>query len=170
MEQTWHDLLFAHWSLPPSAVRPLVPLQLTLDMFDGQCWVAVTPFRMSGIRGRGLPPLPGLSRFPELNVRAYVTFGGKAGVYFFSLDAANLPAVWAARAFFHLPYFHAAMKSEEREGVIHYCSRRQHASAEFRGHYALTVEIQLRKTGIARTLANRAILPLHDAPESGLSR
>jgi uncharacterized protein YqjF (DUF2071 family) len=147
MEQTWHDLLFAHWPLPPSAVRPLVPPQLTLDTFDGQCWVGVAPFRMSGIRGRGLPPLPGLSRFPELNLRTYVTFGGKAGVYFFSLDAANLPAVWAACAFFHLPYFHAVMKSEQRGGVIHYHSRRRHASAEFRGHYAPTAEVQLRKWG-----------------------
>ncbi len=147
MKQTWHDLLFAHWPLSPSAVRPLVPSQLPLDIFDGHCWIAVTPFRMSGIRGRGRPPLPGLSRFPELNVRTYVTFGGKAGVYFFSLDAANLPAVWAARAFFHLPYFHAAMKSEERDGVIHYSSRRHGASAEFRGHYAPTAEAQLRNQG-----------------------
>jgi uncharacterized protein len=147
MKQTWHDLLFAHWPLPPAAVRPLVPSQLNLDTFDGQCWVAVTPFRMSGIRGRGFPPLPGLSRFPELNVRTYVTFGGKAGVYFFSLDAANLPAVWAARIFFQLPYFHAVMKSEEREGVIRYDSRRHQASAELRAHYAPTAEVQLRKRG-----------------------
>jgi uncharacterized protein YqjF (DUF2071 family) len=147
MKQTWHDLLFAHWPLPLAAVRPLVPAQLTLDTFDGQCWIAVTPFRMSGIRGRGLPPLPGLSRFPELNVRTYVTFGGKAGVYFFSLDAANLPAVWAARTFFHLPYFHATMKSEERESVIHYHSLRHHASAELRGHFAPTADVQLRKQG-----------------------
>ena len=147
MKQTWHDLLFAHWPLPLAAVRPLVPAQLTLETFDGQCWVAVTPFRMSGIRGRGLPPLPGLSRFPELNVRTYVTLGGKAGVYFFSLDAANLPAVWTARTFFHLPYFHATMKSEEREGVIHYHSLRHHASAELRAHYAPTADVQLRKQG-----------------------
>jgi uncharacterized protein len=128
-------------------MRPLVPSQLTLDTFDGRCWVGVAPFRMSGIRGRGLPPFPGLSRFPELNVRTYVTFGGKAGVYFFSLDAGNLPAVWAARVSFHLPYFHAAMKSEECEGVIHYHSRRHHASAEFHGHYAPTAEVQLSKPG-----------------------
>jgi uncharacterized protein len=147
MKQTWHDLLFAHWPLPPSAIRPLVPSQLTLDTFDGQCWVAVTPFRLSGIRSRGLPPLPGLSRFPELNVRTYVTLGGKGGVYFFSLDAANLPAVWAARAFFHLPYFHAVMKSEERGGVIHYYSRRHRAAAELRAHYAPRAGVQLRKPG-----------------------
>src|SRR5207302_6373668 len=94
------------------------------------------PFHMSGIRARGLSPLPGLSRFPELNVRTYVTHGGKAGVYFFSLDAANLPAVWAARTFYHLPYFYAAMTSREHHGSIHYSSHRPHrAEAEFRGRY-----------------------------------
>ncbi len=107
--------------------------QLTLDTFDGQCWVGVVPFHMSGIHARGLPPLPGLSHFPELNVRTYVTHSGKPGVYFFSLDAANLPAVWAARAFYRLPYFHAEMSSNEVEGSIHYSSRRYPRSRRISG-------------------------------------
>jgi uncharacterized protein len=151
MKQTWHDLLFAHWALPASAVRPLVPAQLALDAFDGECWVGVVPFRMSGIRGRALPPFPGLSRFPELNVRTYVTHGGKPGVYFFSLDAANLPAVWAARAFYHLPYFHAAMTSHEHGENIQYASRRSsrrhRIPAEFRGSYRPTGEVRVRGKG-----------------------
>jgi uncharacterized protein YqjF (DUF2071 family) len=148
MKQTWHDLLFAHWPLPAERMRPLVPAQLDLDTFDGQCWVGVVPFRMSGIRGRGLPPLPGLSRFPELNVRTYVTYGGKPGVYFFSLDAANLPAVWAARTFYHLPYFHAAMTSQEEPGGnIRYHSRRFNSAAEFRGRYRPITEMRLREKG-----------------------
>ncbi len=147
MKQIWHDLLFAHWPLAPNVMRPLVPPQLTLDLFDGQCWVGVVPFHMSGIRARTLPPLPGLSRFPELNVRTYVTHGDQPGVYFFSLDAANLPAVWAARAFYHLPYFQASMSSLDRDGSINYSSRRRHASAEFRGTYRPTAEIRLRNKG-----------------------
>lgn len=147
MKQTWHDLLFAHWLLTQALVRPLVPPQLTLDTFDGACWVGVVPFRMSGIHARGLPPLPGLSRFPELNVRTYVTHGGKPGVYFFSLDAANLPAVWSARRFFHLPYFNAAMSCEEQNGTVHYSSRRRQASAEFRGHYRPIGPVQPRQPG-----------------------
>jgi uncharacterized protein YqjF (DUF2071 family) len=102
---------------------------------------------MSGIRGRALPPLPGLSRFPELNVRTYVTCGGKPGVYFFSLDAGNLPAVWAARSFYHLPYFHAAMSSRELSGSIYYASRRLRGAAEFRGCYRPTTEIRMRERG-----------------------
>jgi uncharacterized protein YqjF (DUF2071 family) len=147
MKQTWHDLLFAHWPLPPEILRPLVPAQLKLDMFGGRCWVGVVPFHMSGIHLRGLPPLPGLSRFPELNVRTYVTYGGKPGVYFFSLDAANLPAVWAARAFYHLPYFYAHMTSQERGGSICYSSRRHRSPAEFRGRYRSNTAVQPRDKG-----------------------
>jgi uncharacterized protein len=95
----------------------------------------VVPFWISGIRRRGIPPLPGLSRFPELNVRTYVTYGGKAGVYFFSLDAANLPAVWAARIFYHLPYFSASIEAAAENGRILYRSRRQGREAEFHGSY-----------------------------------
>ena len=144
MKQTWHDLLFAHWPVLPSLMRPLVPRQLALDTFDDQCWVGVVPFHMSGIRGRRLPAVPGLSRFPELNVRTYVTHRGKPGVYFFSLDAANLPAVWAARIFYHLPYFHAAMTAQERDGSIHYSSRRFTGSAEFRARYRPIAPVQSR--------------------------
>jgi uncharacterized protein len=147
MTQTWHDLLFAHWPLPIEQMRPLVPAQLELDTFDGHCWVGVVPFRMSGVHGRALPPLPGLSRFPELNVRTYVTYGDKPGVYFFSLDAANLPAVWAARTFYRLPYFHAAMSSTELGAGVHYRSSRLHGAAEFRGHYRPTTEMRFREKG-----------------------
>jgi uncharacterized protein YqjF (DUF2071 family) len=164
MKQIWHDLLFAHWPVPDAVMRPLVPEQLTLDTFDGQCWVGVVPFRMSGIRARGFPPIPGFSRFPELNVRTYVTYGGKAGVYFFSLDAANLPAVWAARKFYHLPYFHAEMRCAETESTIHYRSRRLNGGAEFRATYRPTSQPQFRKKdSIEHWLTERYCLyTIHD--------
>ncbi len=135
MKQTWHDLLFAHWPLPVAVVKALIPVELPLDTHDGYAWVGVVPFWMSGVRARGIPPLPGLSRFPELNVRTYVTYKGKPGVYFFSLDAANAPAVWAARRFFFLPYFAASMITRDQDGIIHYTSQREGVSAEFRGTY-----------------------------------
>lgn len=147
MKQVWHDLLFAHWRVPEAMLRPLVPGELELEQFGGQCWVGVVPFRMSGIRVRRTPPLPGLSRFPELNLRTYVTHGGKPGVYFFSLDAANLPAVWAARRFYHLPYFHAEMSCEDSGCQILYSSRRLESTAEFRGSYRPIAEVRLREKG-----------------------
>ncbi len=147
MAQTWHDLLFAHWPLPPEALRPLVPSELPLDTFGGQCWVGVVPFHMSGIHAHGLPPLPGLSAFPELNVRTYVTFDGKPGVYFFSLDAASLAAVWAARALYRLPYYRAQMKAWVRGHEVSYESRRYGGEAQFRGWYRPTKPEQLRQRG-----------------------
>lgn len=124
MAQDWHDLLFAHWAVPVEAMRGLVPRELELDCFAGQCWIGVVPFRMAGVRLRGTPAVPGLSAFPELNVRTYVTLGGKPGVWFFSLDAANRIAVAIARAWFHLPYFRARMSLEPHGREIGYFSRR----------------------------------------------
>jgi uncharacterized protein YqjF (DUF2071 family) len=129
MKQKWHDLLFAHWPVPAEWLRRQIPAQLEIDTFDGQAWLAVVPFRMSGVRLRGTPPMSWLSKFPELNVRTYVSCGAKPGVWFFSLDAGNSIAVGIARAWFHLPYFRARMHCLERDGWIEYASRRTHASA-----------------------------------------
>lgn len=148
MRQIWHDLLFAHWPLPPNLLRPLVPEQLPLDTYDGQCWLAVTPFHVSGVAPRGVPAVPGFSNFPELNVRTYVKLEGKPGVYFFSLDAGILSAVFAARSFYRLPYYYARMKVDVREGEVRYHSlRRVPANAEFRGRYRATGPVQLRAPG-----------------------
>ena len=148
MTQTWHDLLFAHWPLPPQVLRPLVPAQLPLDTYDGQCWLAVTPFHMSNVRPRGLPALPGFSSFPELNVRTYVKLEDKPGVYFFSLDAGILSAVFAARSFYRLPYYYARMKAEVAAEEIRYHSlRRVPANAEFRARFRPAAPVQLRAPG-----------------------
>jgi uncharacterized protein len=129
MAQRWHELLFAHWPVPAGALRPLVPASLDLDTREGQAWLGVIPFRMSGVRLRGTPALPRLSAFPELNVRTYVVRNGKPGVWFFSLDAGNAAAVAVARAWFHLPYFRARMRSREDGGWIEYRSVRTHSGA-----------------------------------------
>jgi uncharacterized protein len=129
MTQTWHELLFAHWPVTPDALRPLIPPALPLDTYDGQAWVGIVPFRMSNVRPRAVPPVPGLSAFPELNVRTYVTVNGRPGVYFFSLDAGNPIAVVLARKLFHLPYFNAMMHCQRIDDTTHYSSRRAHRGA-----------------------------------------
>ncbi|HJU64020.1 MAG TPA: DUF2071 domain-containing protein [Gemmatimonadaceae bacterium] len=146
MAQRWHDLLFAHWPVPVEAIRARVPPALTLDLHDGVAWLAVTPFRMSGVRPRLLPALPWLSEFPELNVRTYVTLAGnKPGVFFFSLDAGNPVAVEIARRTFHLPYYRADMQVTPAGAgdarTIRYNSRRTHGGApdaELTGSYGPT--------------------------------
>ena len=160
MKQVWNDLLFAHWPLPSRALRPLVPEALELDTFDGQAWVAVTPFHMSGVRGRGLPPLPGLAAFPELNVRTYVRVGGRPGVYFLSLDCANAPAVWAARTFYHLPYFKARMSATVGErGIVYSSQRLQARTAEFHATYrAISNEFRSQPGSLEHFLTERYCL------------
>lgn len=141
MSMHWHDLLFMHWPVPEGWLRSLIPAALDLDTFDGSAWLGVVPFRMSGVRPRFVPGIPPLSNFPEINLRTYVTHGGKPGVWFFSLDAHNPVAVRLARATFHLPYFDAKMSCRDDGGWINYESVRTHRDApdaKFVGRYRPT--------------------------------
>ena len=122
--QQWKHLLFAHYPGDYDNLRALIPRDLDIDRFDGEVGVGVVPFVMRAVRFRGLPPVPPVSSFLELNLRTYVTYRGDAGVYFFSLDANRALAVWAARTFFHLPYFNASMQIESAENGMRFVSSR----------------------------------------------
>ena len=140
MEQTWSNLLFAHWPLAPEVLQPFIPDGLVLDTFDSKAWISVVPFKMSNIRPRMTMAVPWLSFFEELNVRTYVVADGRPGVLFFSLDAANPVGVWIARTWYQLPYFNAKMicDVDELTGTVNYSSIRQDDRApmgEFRGSY-----------------------------------
>lgn len=138
MTMTWETLLFAHWPVPATALRPLIPLSLEIDTFEGQAFVGIVPFSMCEVGPRLLPKPGWISTFLELNVRTYVTARGKPGVFFFSLDAANPIAVRIARYWYHLPYFNADMRLTKRDGWIEYLSERTHKGFPpgiFRGRY-----------------------------------
>src|SRR3954468_23394879 len=133
--QTWRDLLFAHWPLAPERLRAVVPDALPIDTFEGQAWIAITPFEVTGLRLRGTFPVPVLSRFAETNVRTYTTVDDRPGIYFFSLDAASALAVAAARATYRLPYFHARMSIERARGEVRYTTTRDGGGASLRVDY-----------------------------------
>jgi uncharacterized protein YqjF (DUF2071 family) len=136
MHQTWRDLLFMHWPIPAQRLRALVPDELPLDLFGGEAWITISPFVVTGLRLRGMPRIPGVSQFPELNLRTYVNVGGKPGVYFLDLDAGSRLAVAAARMAYRLPYHHAAMQVDIQDGWIVYRSRRKSGpEAEFVARY-----------------------------------
>ena len=110
MRQSWDDLFFLHWEYAAEAIQSRLPAGLTVDTFEGKAYLGVVGFRMNAVRPLGLPALPWLSYFNELNVRTYVRdASGEPGVWFFSLDCDRAPAVVIARAGFGLPYEHAAM-------------------------------------------------------------
>jgi uncharacterized protein len=149
MTQTWHDLLFAHWPVDAEALRRRVPRALPLDLYDGTAWIGLIPFHMTNVRPRGVPWLPFVSAFPELNVRTYVILGGRPGVYFFSLDAASSIAVMTARVAFHLPYFSATMRVVHDSNEIRYASRRGEGapSPAFEARYGPRGPVSLPRAG-----------------------
>jgi uncharacterized protein YqjF (DUF2071 family) len=124
IHMTWNDLLFMHWPVPAAALRSLIPSALELDLYDGRAWIGVVPFLMTDVRPSAAPRFLA-SNFPELNVRTYVRYKGRSGVWFCSLDAAHRPTVWGARRFFHLPYHFASMSCVRTGDVIDYRSRRR---------------------------------------------
>ncbi len=142
LRMAWCDLLFAHWRVSADQLRSLLPRAdpgLELDLFEGEAWIGIVPFRMADVRWTGLPALPGTRDFPELNVRTYVRVAGRPGVWFFSLDAASRLAVRGARTGFHLPYWDAEMRCETAGDGLRYFSRRIHrggGEARFLGNYA----------------------------------
>ena len=138
MRQSWHDLLFAHWPIDVDQLRPLVPAVFDLDLYDGVAWIGVVPFQMTNVTPRGMPPLPWLSAFPELNVRTYVRVADRPGVYFFSLDAGRALAAYTARLLLNLPYFAAAMEvSATATSVVYESHRTQgHVPADLTATYA----------------------------------
>lgn len=134
MAQTWGNLLFAHWRVPIEELRRQIPQPLEIDTFEGEAWIGVVPFELR-IRPRFCPVVPRIASFPEINVRTYVTYEGKPGVWFFSLDATSAVAVRAARWSFNLPYFDARMRCEDQGDQITYSSARLEENAAFNAGY-----------------------------------
>jgi uncharacterized protein YqjF (DUF2071 family) len=137
--QTWIDLAFLHWRVEEAELARLVPSSVELETYDGSAWLGITPFALHGFRVRGLPPLPGVSNFPQLNVRTYVTRDGKPGIWLFTLDAGNALAVEAAKRVYKLPYNRATMRCERSDDHVHFDSHRAGASfsARYRGRGGL---------------------------------
>ncbi|MGQ0637062.1 MAG: YqjF family protein [Planctomycetaceae bacterium] len=128
--QQWSNLLFVHWRLPADRVRRLIPEPLTLDTWEGDAWVGLVPFAMSGVRPWWFPACPGISSFLETNVRTYVRLGERdPGVWFFSLDASSSLAVWVARWRWHLAYYRACMALERTCDRLWYETRRLRPSS-----------------------------------------
>lgn len=173
MGQRWRELLFAHWPLDPEVLRPMIPPGLTLDTWEGQAWIAVVPFRMTDVAPRFCPSVPWLSAFPELNVRTYVRYQDKPGVWFFSLEAANPVAVRIARQVFHLPYMDARMACLREGDAVRYRSHRTHAGeppADLRMRYRPTGSVYLSRPGTLEHWLTERYCLYSQAPNGTLYR
>jgi len=138
LSMTWRDVLYAHWSVPPSLVADRLPPALSVDTYEGEAYLGVVTFEMADV---GPPHSPVGATFPELNLRTYVTAGGDPGVYFFTLDADDRLGVALARSLFRLPYHSARMDLSRRGRETHLRSRRADAGPP------ATVDIRYEPTG-----------------------
>lgn len=96
--------MFMHARVPVDWLQKHVPEGLAIDTFDGDAWISIVVFRMEKIRPRFLPPVSLLSDFGEINIRTYVTAGGKQGVYFLSMEANKKFSCYLAKTISGLPY------------------------------------------------------------------
>lgn len=108
--QTCSDLVFLHWPVSAEWLRPFIPQELEIDQFEGQSWLGVVALVAEQTRLRLPLPMPFVRNYRQLNVRTYVRYKGRSGVFFFSLDADSLLAVKTASAGGFLPYRHARIR------------------------------------------------------------
>jgi hypothetical protein len=134
MGQRWEDLLFMSWPIDAARLEPFVHHDVRIDEMNGSAWISVVPFWMQDAHFRGLPPIPFLSSFPEVNVRTYVSAGGHRAVWFLSLDTESHINVFLARHAFHLPYVYAKVEMD-RGAEVAFRSERRRGEARFEVTY-----------------------------------
>ena len=86
IQQKWSDVLFISFEVDYNQLRSELPTDLEVDTFNGNAYLSIVPFVMSDIRFFFTPPLP-FSKLSELNLRTYVRYKNKPGIYFFTLDS-----------------------------------------------------------------------------------
>lgn len=121
----WRDLLFANWPVDAGDIEPHIPDVFSVHEHDGHGWISIIPFLNVDVRPRGFPARIGRD-LPELNVRTYVTYDGRPGVYFLSLDADGILSVLGARLTHHLPYYNARIRFRAGDDGVQVASRRRH--------------------------------------------
>lgn len=124
--QEWRKVTFIHWPYEPDEIAQLLPAGLEPDTWDGAAWVGLTPFVVHGSRGPKMPAIPGLSTFPETNLRTYVRGpDGRDGIWFFTLEADSAATSFAARTALGVPYRWADMSVHSTDAQTQYISRRR---------------------------------------------
>ncbi|MFP6753270.1 MAG: DUF2071 domain-containing protein [Pirellulaceae bacterium] len=134
--QSWRSLLFLHWPVPCDQLRPLVPEELSLDLYQDTAYLGIVLFGMQDVRHRSCPRFLSFN-FLEANVRTYVHYRGNPGIYFLSLDANSRLAVWGARTAWSLPYHHSRMEMRSGNEETVFDIRRSSSSAFHRTRYRL---------------------------------
>ncbi len=111
--QEWNKAVFLHWEVTPELVKPLLPEHIELDTINGKSWVSLVAFDMNNIGVRGLPKIPHISDFQEINIRVYVICNGKPSVYFLSMEGSKKSSCTILKALSKFPYRYSKMSRNE---------------------------------------------------------
>ena len=145
--QEWRNLTFMHWEVSVEKLQPHIPDGLEIDLFQGKAYVGTIPFVMTNVRPRLLPSVPGISTFPEFNVRTYVTKNGKPGVLFLTLEAKSRVTCWYAPRKYGLPYRYAKCSLKIEDDTYSWASKRSIDGVELVGEAVATGEKRVAKKG-----------------------
>ncbi|PWU11002.1 MAG: hypothetical protein C5B50_24310 [Verrucomicrobia bacterium] len=83
----WERVLFFHFLFPPDLIRPEVPPDFDLDLYEGEACVSLIALTMRHFRPCRTLSIAGLCRLIRtqrfLNLRTYVRCDGEPGAFFF---------------------------------------------------------------------------------------
>lgn len=151
--QEWHEVLFLHWAVQPELLKQFVPDALQIQSFKGQAWVSLVVFRLKNVRPRYLPPVPPISNVDEINIRTYVQFKGKPGIYFLSMEMGKSLSNLLAKNLTGLPYRY----SETKNTATRYRSKNKEFGDELDVEYEIKSKI-LNKSELDKWLTERYAL------------
>lgn len=106
----WRDLVLVTFAVPDALAIPLVPPGCEADRWDGRCHVSVVALVMERVRIRGLP-IPGLTRYPQVNLRLYVRHDGRAAVRFIQELVPSRVLAAAARWLYGEPFRRGSIRA-----------------------------------------------------------
>tara|TARA_B100001758_G_scaffold87789_1_gene74743 strand:+ start:2911 stop:3669 length:759 start_codon:yes stop_codon:yes gene_type:complete len=142
--QEWRNLTFMHWEVDKETLAKHIPEGLEIDLFEGKAYVGTIPFEMRNVRPRLLPAVPGISTFPEFNVRTYVKRDNVPGILFLTLEAQSKITCWHAPRKYGLPYRYAKChlsfqkkQPEVHEGMYYWKSKRTSDGVSLEGKCSL---------------------------------
>ncbi len=147
LTQEWRSLSFLHWEVAPERLNPYIPDGLELDTFEGKAYVGTIPFMMTNVRPRVAFSIPGISTFPEFNIRTYVTKDGKSGVLFITLDAQSLVTCTYAPKAYGLPYRYCKGEVSIDGDTYNWNSRRREGGIGIKGSCTAIGEVMEAGSG-----------------------
>jgi len=150
MRQSWRNVLFLHWPVPVEKLRPLIPSSLQIDTFNGSAWLGIILFVLEGIFPLGISSVSLTPKFPETNVRTYVKYKDKPGIYFISIDVENWASLNIAKRWYRLPYNSAQIFFRKDGQTCYFQSIRkgnENPSISLKGKYGPISDVYYAKKG-----------------------